>query len=1188
MTILRRLFPFLTWFQGYDASTLRSDFIAGLTVALVLVPQSMAYAQLAGLPAYYGLYAAFLPPIVANLFGSSRQLATGPVAVVSLMTAAALEPLATAGGQQYIAYAILLALMVGVFQLALGILRLGLIVNFLSHPVVNGFTNAAALIIATSQLSKIFGVYVDKAEHHYGTIYRVFEAALHYTHLPTLAMAILSFAIMITLRRLNPRIPNVLVAVVVTTALAATLGFERNENVQGNQIESEKVKEQITEFNDAVLEERLLEEARASGNVLLDDQNSDLVTQCMGCHALRSATGFGSGGGPAVAGDFERRTLALHQMAGLIDIRIEELKHHVSDVRTELRGYRFQRAVDAKGEPQFIVRGESAQDLEVEPGTWRIKVGNVAIDQENLMMTGGGAVVGTIPAGLPPISPPVIDFQVIPKLIAAAIIISILGFMEAISIAKAMAAKTKQKLDPNQELIGQGLANIVGCMGQSYAVSGSFSRSAVNLQAGARTGMSNVFSGLIVAIVLLFFSPMLYNLPQAVLASIIMMAVFGLLNVSGFVHAWRTQPFDGFVSVVTFVCTLILAPHLEWGILIGVTLSLGGYLFRTMRPSVAVLAPHSEGGLKDARRHGLEQCRYLAAIRFDGPLNFANASYLEDEVLDRVSKMPDLKHVLVVAEGINEVDASGEEMLRHLVEHLREAKYDVSFCGLKDQVVDVLKRSHLYDVLGGDHQFPTQAQAIAAIYASAHTDPEPGCPYRSVMPRLAELSVHPDGSLRDAVRHDLQLCRHMAVLRFDDPLTYANTDFLEQEILLKLEGRSELRQVIFVAHGIAEVDPSGAQKLVQVVNRLREQGLGVSFSGFRDEVLEVLDRIDTDQVIGSNHRFPTQFAAIAALCSQAHAESSEPNCPFQPMAPRVTELSLHPDGSLREARRHGLGLCSHIAALRFDGPLILANPAALELELTKWVKNRLEVTHILFVAHTLERHGSEDAQRLRELVERLRKAAFSVSFCSFRDHVFEELGRSGVADEIGLDNIFPTADSAVASMYAEAHRGHSEEHCPMQPLLPRVVEISMHADGSLRNADHYGLAVCRFIAAMRIDGPLNFATVDFVAHEIKARVAARPETRHILLACHGLSTVDEIAAEDLGDLVLDLRSAGYQVSISGLKDDIFDILERTGCLATIGRESVFPTRARAIEAIHGQAHEGTDERPCPLIEVVNR
>ncbi len=205
--------------------------LSGLTVALVLIPQSMAYAQLAGLPAYYGLYASFLPPMMAALFGSSRQLATGPVAVVSLMTSASLEPLATAGSEGYIAYAILLALMVGVFQFALGILRLGVVVNFLSHPVVNGFTNAAAIIIATSQLSKLFGVYVDSAEHHYETIFRVIKAAVHYTHWPTLLMGALAFGIMYGLKRISPKIPNVLVAVAVTTTISWATGFEHNAKV---------------------------------------------------------------------------------------------------------------------------------------------------------------------------------------------------------------------------------------------------------------------------------------------------------------------------------------------------------------------------------------------------------------------------------------------------------------------------------------------------------------------------------------------------------------------------------------------------------------------------------------------------------------------------------------------------------------------------------------------------------------------------------------------------------------------------------------------------------------------------------------------------------------------------------------------------------------------------------------------
>ncbi|MDP4726068.1 MAG: SulP family inorganic anion transporter, partial [Desulfobacterales bacterium] len=226
--MLAKVFPFMNWFRNYSMTSLRFDALSGLTVALVLIPQSMAYAQLAGLPAYYGLYASFLPPMIAALFGSSRQLATGPVAVVSLMTSASLAPLATGGSPGYIAYAILLALMVGIFQLVLGILRLGLVVNFLSHPVVNGFTNAAALIIASSQLSKMFGVYVDTAPHHYETIVQVIKAAVHYTYWPTLLMGVFAFAVMYGLKWLSPRIPNVLVAVVITTCISWATGFQHD------------------------------------------------------------------------------------------------------------------------------------------------------------------------------------------------------------------------------------------------------------------------------------------------------------------------------------------------------------------------------------------------------------------------------------------------------------------------------------------------------------------------------------------------------------------------------------------------------------------------------------------------------------------------------------------------------------------------------------------------------------------------------------------------------------------------------------------------------------------------------------------------------------------------------------------------------------------------------------------------
>ena len=228
--MIRRIFPFIDWFSGYTLNLFKADAIAGLTVALVLIPQSMAYAQLAGMPAYYGLYAAFLPPMIAALFGSSRQLATGPVAVVSLMTAASLAPLATAGSEGYIGYALLLSLIVGVFQFLLGALRLGLVVNFLSHPVVNGFTNAGAIIIATSQLEKMFGVYVDGKAHHYETIIEVCKSALHYTHWPTLVFGVGSFTLMFVLKKVAPKVPNVLVAVVLAGLSLAVAAHEGHDH----------------------------------------------------------------------------------------------------------------------------------------------------------------------------------------------------------------------------------------------------------------------------------------------------------------------------------------------------------------------------------------------------------------------------------------------------------------------------------------------------------------------------------------------------------------------------------------------------------------------------------------------------------------------------------------------------------------------------------------------------------------------------------------------------------------------------------------------------------------------------------------------------------------------------------------------------------------------------------------------
>ena len=496
--LISRFIPYLNWLgELKNPQTLIKDCLAGLTVALVLIPQSMAYAQLANLPAYYGLYASFLPVIIAALFGSSRQLQTGPVAVVSLMTAAALEPLATANPEGYLVYAAVLAIFVGIFQLSLGLLRLGVLVEFLSHPVVIGFTNAAAIIIGTSQLAKLFGVTAESGNHFYETIWNVLVEASQHTHMPTLAMGIAALAIIFGLKKYAPKVPGVLTAVVITSVVSWLIGFEKL----------------------------------------------------------------------------------------------------------------------------------------------------------------GGKVVGVVPAGLPTIGIPEFDMSIALDLISKAIVIGVIGYMEAISIAKAIAVQTRQRIDANQGLVGQGLGNIVSGLSGAYPVAGSFSRSAVNMAAGAVTGFAAIFTGVLVAasLLLLHFSQYLYHLPQATLAAVIISAVINLIRIKQIKYAFRVHAHDGFIAMLTFVLTLILAPHLEQSIFVGVVLSLGLFMYRTMHPNITILSRASDGELRDAGSNILQTCPNITLMRFEGPLFFASAMYFEEKVLERVAAKPNLKFIIVDAEAITEI-----------------------------------------------------------------------------------------------------------------------------------------------------------------------------------------------------------------------------------------------------------------------------------------------------------------------------------------------------------------------------------------------------------------------------------------------------------------------------------------------------------------------------------------------------
>ena len=685
----RKLFPFLAWLP-LKRDTLKADFLAGLTVSLVLVPQSMAYAQLAGLPPYYGLYAAFLPVMVAAMWGSSHQLGTGPVAVASLLTASALTPLAAPASEQFVVLAIMLALMVGLVQFTLGVFRLGVIVNFLSHPVIVGFTNAAALIIALSQVNKLIGVPMGRSEHFINDIWGVMQQ-IGDTHWPTLAMGLIAIAIIWLVRQTAPKLPGVLIAVVVTTVLSWATHFETNAIGLLSQIADEPVKTMLENIIDA--QHRLT----AANDVVLRR-----------AAALKQAHDKGP----------EGRTEVVHLDAELTLARLEvaALEEDVALLRKKLRVIPVVRTVDDQGKTAQVYAAERLPaGIKTDGVIFHIR----DVKGEEFKLVGGGEVVGKIPEGLPPIGLPKLSWDMLGSLLSAAAVIALVGFMEAISIAKAMAAKTKQKIDPNQELIGQGLANIVGSFSQAFPVSGSFSRSAVNINAGAQTGLSSVFTGLFVLLTLLFLTPLLYHLPQAVLAAVIIMAVIGLINFGAVKHAWLASRHDGIASIVTFVATLAFAPHLDNGILVGAGLAVVLYLYRTMQPRVAILGRYHDGSLRDAKVNNLPPSEVVTAVRFDGRLYFANVAYFEDAILEAVANNPHAPYLLVVGDGINEMDASGEEVMHHLVERLRGSGVTVVFSGLKKQVIDVMRATGLFDYVGQSNIHATADRALAYIYAQA-------------------------------------------------------------------------------------------------------------------------------------------------------------------------------------------------------------------------------------------------------------------------------------------------------------------------------------------------------------------------------------------------------------------------------------------------------------------------------------
>ena len=677
--ILLRLFPFMRW-QRPNRDILKADLSAGIAVALVLVPQSMAYAQLAGLPPVYGLYASLLPVVIAALWGSSNQLATGPVAVVSLLTATALIPFASPGSGEFIALAIVLAFLVGIVQLALGLLKMGALVSFISHPVIVGFTNAAALIIGLSQLNKLLGVPIDTSGHFMVGLWGVFTE-LTRLHWPTLAFGLGAILLMVGMKRIAPKIPGVLAAVVVTTVVSWAVGFERKADVEIAQIGPPEIAAQIQQLSDLKTQQLQLEDDAREREAAIEQADP-----------TEAAT--------------------LRYEASLLKIEAAATQAEARTAHNALRDLRFRLLVsEDESTPRFLLDENVTDAQETDRRTYRVD----QITDGAVRMNAGGKVVGNIPAGLPSFAAPDLSLSTIAALFTAAFVIALVGFTEAIAIARAMAARTGQRLNPNQELIGQGLGNLAGSFTQAYPVSGSFSRSAVNLNSGGRTGLSSAFTALMILLVLVFLTPLFYHLPQAVLAAIIMMAVIGLINFKAIHHAWLASRHDGIAAIVTFVATLAFAPKLDIGILVGVGLAVALFLYRTMRPRVSELARYSDGTLREAQRYGLKASDEIGLLRFDRSLYFANVPYFEDAVLELAARHPHAKYLIVVTKGINEIDASGEEVIHSLVNRLKARGVTLVFAGLKAQVLEVMERTGLDSVIGKENIFRSTDASISAV-----------------------------------------------------------------------------------------------------------------------------------------------------------------------------------------------------------------------------------------------------------------------------------------------------------------------------------------------------------------------------------------------------------------------------------------------------------------------------------------
>jgi len=553
--IAYKLFPFLNWWPMVGKHSLKADVLAGLTGAVIVLPQGVAFATIAGLPPQYGLYTAMITPIVAALFGSSRHLISGPTTAISIVVFSTLSGHAEPGSDEFIRLALTLTFLAGVYQFAFGVARLGSLVNFVSHTVVIGFTAGAAFLIATSQMKHVFGISIPSGES-FAHIWLDLFTHIHLTNLNVFAVAMFTLIVAILVKRFLPAMPNLLFGMIAGGGLAAILGGEES----------------------------------------------------------------------------------------------------------------------------------------------------------------GLKMVGEIPAHLPPLSAPDFSIATIRELAPQAFAVALLGLIEAVSISRSIASRSHQRIDGNQEFIGQGLSNIVGSFFSSYAGSGSFTRSGINYTAGALTPMSAIFAALSLMAIILLIAPLMAYLPIASMGGVILLVAYNLIDFHHIKKILLVSRSETAILVVTFFATLFL--ELEFAIYMGVLLSLVIFLSRTSTPDIVTLAPDPETpkhSLTNIQKKPLVQCPQLKIIRIDMSIYFGSLNHVQ-RILNRISDEEGINHILIDSTGVNFIDMAGAEMLVQEANRLKSRGGGLYFCNNKSKVCNFLRKGSFLKDIGEGHFFDSKKSAISGIF----------------------------------------------------------------------------------------------------------------------------------------------------------------------------------------------------------------------------------------------------------------------------------------------------------------------------------------------------------------------------------------------------------------------------------------------------------------------------------------